>query len=794
MDQAGSLTSAMFGFQVRRKGALLSGRKPISLERVITLSVLSIGLLLGTIGVFYAYWYAKASLRQSVGVTFQELARQSAENVGLLLTREVEWVEQLSALPMVRAAAREGTRVTFDAPDLKRIREDQQRYFTSMVIVDQKGQAVGDAISEATKAHYRQQPWWTVVFDEGRAWGGAVNRDEVGRWYWEVAVPIKEAGGIIIGALKVVIGREQFLDSVLRGRIGRTGHVMLLDERGTVVACTLRAPALHTILSGFRGDMVSEQAMALPHAVWDEVEIDTHQGVRGIVGLAPVHLRPDILLQGRWTLLVQQDPGEMYAPLVTLTERLALFGVAAIGLIVVLRWRLARRIAQPLNALMQRMQTLDLPYEFCHQTAPPPCGIEEIDGLAACFDDLAVRLNQVAQESRQHVHELEEANREIARSEEHYRMLWNHSLHLRLLVDSEGTIRDLNRHGEIKLWRPAASLLGKPVYSLFRVEDQSRLRGLLAEVFAGGKEQAAGEWLVPAPTGDVFVMEVDLVPLEKSGEVDAVMVQLTDLTEKKHMQEQLLHSERLASLSQFASMFAHDIRNPLVGIKKTLELLSDRKESDENRLQQWCADMRFTIDLLLGMINDMLDVYQESYSGLPLLRSTVSLRTLADEVTHLFRTEAEAAQVAFHIDMPKADIQLKADGRRLLRVLINLVHNALKFSLPGGTITVTVREEPPTPHRQRLQGDEVHVVTIQVADEGPGIAHEDLPHVFELFFKKRDAGDIRTGRGLGLHFCRLVMEAHGGRIRAENRASGGAVFSLLLPARQEVYAGQSADC
>ena len=84
--------------------------------------------------------------------------------------------------------------------------------------------------------------------------------------------------------------------------------------------------------------------------------------------------------------------------------------------------------------------------------------------------------------------------------------------------------------------------------------------------------------------------------------------------------------------------------------------------------------------------------------------------------------------------------------------------------------------------------------TIQVADEGPGIAPEDLPHVFEMFFRKKDPGDIRIGRGLGLHFCRLVVEAHRGRIRAENRSSGGAVFSVELPLSQEVYAGHVTDC
>ena len=97
----------------------------------------------------------------------------------------------------------------------------------------------------------------------------------------------------------------------------------------------------------------------------------------------------------------------------------------------------------------------------------------------------------------------------------------------------------------------------------------------------------------------------------------------------------------------------------------------------------------------------------------------------------------------------------------------------------------TDTESPGTPSSQTI---------IQVADEGPGIAPEDLPHVFEMFCRRKDPGDIRIGRGLGLHFCRLVVAAHRGKIRAENRASGGAVFSVELPLNQEAYAGHIADC
>jgi len=391
------------------------------------------------------------------------------------------------------------------------------------------------------------------------------------------------------------------------------------------------------------------------------------------------------------------------------------------------------------------------------------------------------------------VADLERANQELVISEEHYRMLWDHSTDTRLLVNEEGVIQDVNRRGETKLWTPADRLIGTKVEDLFREEDRARLRRLLEGVIVTKKEEPAGEMRMPSPAGGTLIMEVDLVPVENAGSLVAVMVQLSDLTEKKRLEEQLIRSERLASLSQFASMFAHDIRNPLVGIKKTLELLGQDEGSQPDAQRQRRDDMRFTIDLLLGMINDMLDVYQESYSGLPLLTSMVSVNSLVADVVQLFRTEATAKRITFHLEMPEDDVAMTADRRRLLRVLINLVHNALKFSPQGGKIFVTVHTEARECTGRESRGTSSSQATIQVADEGPGMAPEDLPHLFEMFFRKKDPGDIRNGRGLGLHFCRLVVAAHQGRIWAENRSSGGAVFSVELPLNQEAYAGHIAD-
>ena len=768
-------------------------RKQVSLQRSITLSVLSIGLLSGAFGLAYAYWQTKHSFREAIGLGFQELARQSADKVGLILEKEIGWVERLSSLPQVREAVREGTRLTFDQQVLERWKESQRPYFRSLEIFDRRGRSVGGAVGENTKTQYSRQPWWPVVFEQRRLWVGNLRLDEKGDGDLEIAVPIVDEAGTVLGAIKAVIEKDQLLTSVLRSRIGETGHVMLIGPKGTVLACPLLPPGRHTALIGPLKDSLAS-ILTPPDAAWVEVQDDAHGQEGGIVGFAPVALRPNIAQAEMWSILVRQDPNEAYAPLRLLLWKLVAFGMLVFVVVALLRWRLGRRIVQPINALVERVQRLGQQSGEKLMMATQSAGIVEIDTLAASFDELTERLERTSQERERYVGELERANQELAISEEHYRMLWDHSTDTRLLVNEKGILQAVNRRGEMKLGAPADRLIGTKVEDLFRVEDRARLRRLLETVIVTKKEEPAGEMRMPSTTEGALIMDVDLVPVENAGLPVAVMVQLNDLTEKKRLEEQLIRSERLASLSQFASMFAHDIRNPLVGIKKTLELLEHDEGSQLATQRQWWDDMRLTIDLLLGMINDMLDVYQESYSGLPLLASTVSVNSLVADVVQLFRPEAAAKRIAFHLEMPEEDVVMTADRRRLLRVLINLVHNALKFSPEGGQITVTVHAKARGCTGSESRGTSSSQAAIQVADEGPGIAPEDLPHLFEMFGRRKDPGDIRMGRGLGLHFCRLVVEGHRGRILAENRSSGGAVFSVELPLNQEAYAGHIADC
>src|SRR5262249_33324536 len=279
-------------------------------------------------------------------------------------------------------------------------------YFQSLVILDRRGRSVGGGARENTREYYSRQPWWPVVFEQRRLWVGKLRLDEKGYGDLEIAVPIVDESGAVLGAINAVIEKGQLLTSVLRSRIGSTGHAMLIGPQGTVLACTLLPPGQHTTLLGPLRDSLTP-GVSLPETAWMEVQNDAHGQGGGIVGFASVSLRPSIVQAETWSILVRQDPNEAYAPLRLLMWKLVGFGLLVFAVVALLRWRLGRRIVRPINALVERVQLLGQQSDAKPVMAMESAGVVEIDTLAASFDELAERLERTSRERKQYVAELE---------------------------------------------------------------------------------------------------------------------------------------------------------------------------------------------------------------------------------------------------------------------------------------------------------------------------------------------------------------------------------------------------
>jgi len=235
---------------------------------------------------------------------------------------------------------------------------------------------------------------------------------------------------------------------------------------------------------------------------------------------------------------------------------------------------------------------------------------------------------------------------------------------------------------------------------------------------------------------------------------------------------------------QMTADIAHELRTPLTIIKGRLEGLQDGVYSPT-------AD---EVDRLLGetallerLIEDLRLLALAEAGQLPLYREPLDPLDLLESARSAFAGQAEAQGVALHIEAAGDLPQIDADPQRMAQVLANLVANALRYTPEGGSITLdaTTDHRPPNTNQvgeHSVVGRQSSVVTLTVSDTGRGIAPEDLPHVFDRFYR---ADRSRTrgsgGAGLGLAITRQIVAAHGGLIWAESELGYGTTISIALP-------------
>jgi two-component system, OmpR family, sensor histidine kinase BaeS len=205
----------------------------------------------------------------------------------------------------------------------------------------------------------------------------------------------------------------------------------------------------------------------------------------------------------------------------------------------------------------------------------------------------------------------------------------------------------------------------------------------------------------------------------------------------------------------------HELRTPLTVIQGNLEgMLDGVYPADE-------ANLRSLLDetnVLSKLVEDLRTLALAESGALQLKREPTDLANLIHDTLSAFRPQAQAAGVTLGVDAAEDLSTLELDPGRMRQVLSNLLANALRYTPCGGQVRVAC-----TRTGNRLQLD--------VQDSGPGIPPDDLPHIFERFYKSTDSG----GMGLGLAIAKHLVEAHGGTIRAESEMGKGTTIRIELP-------------
>lgn len=239
----------------------------------------------------------------------------------------------------------------------------------------------------------------------------------------------------------------------------------------------------------------------------------------------------------------------------------------------------------------------------------------------------------------------------------------------------------------------------------------------------------------------------------------------------------------------FISNVSHELRTPLASLKALTETLRDGALEDPPAAERFLNSMETEIDALTQMVQELLELSRiESGQAALRLRAAAAAEIVVPPVERL-QAQAERAELTLTLELAGDTPPVLADVERVQLVVTNLVHNAIKFTPPGGSITVRSRTgrdgDIPSSARQTrpLVSGGWPVVIVDVIDSGAGIPARDLPRVFERFYKA-DRARGSGGAGLGLSIARHLVESHGGHIWVESREGVGSTFSFSLPAAE----------
>lgn len=298
-------------------------------------------------------------------------------------------------------------------------------------------------------------------------------------------------------------------------------------------------------------------------------------------------------------------------------------------------------------------------------------------------------------------------------------------------------------------------------------------------LFAGGIAMILGYFLSSTVTGrirrlDQAAKEIQAgnlsvrIPVNGNDEVAGLARTFNQMAAK--LQEADSNQQALESMRRDLVAWAgHDLRTPLTGVRVLVEALADGVISDPDTSKRYLQQARKQIDHLSLLIDDLFQVSQMDAGGIKLDLESASLTDLLSDTLEGFSGLAEKQNIGLSGHAGPGIDPIRIDVQRIGRVLNNLVDNALRYTPAGGTVSVQA---------ELVQGS----VRVMVQDNGEGISAEDLPHVFDRFYRgEKSRSQATGGSGLGLAIAKGIVEAHGGQIWAESQPGQGTRINFSLP-------------
>ncbi len=355
-----------------------------------------------------------------------------------------------------------------------------------------------------------------------------------------------------------------------------------------------------------------------------------------------------------------------------------------------------------------------------------------------------------------------EINKRLVESEHRLRILFEDAPDAYCLIDVEGRLMDANRAAEALTGYRREEAIGKSLFEMHLFPENSVIEARkILERSVRGEATGPGELQIIQRDGKIIDTEIRTFPTRIEDRVH-ILVIVRDITERKRIQENLMVTDRLASIGELSAGLAHELNNPLTSVVGFSDLLLEKQLPDDIRenIQFMNREARRTSEVVKNMLT-----FARKH---PALKQLIDINEVITRVLDVRAYEHSVSNIRV-VKRLSADLPaINGDFFQLQQVILNIVINAeyyMKEAHGSGMLTVT---------SERVDT----YVRLAIADDGPGIAPDNLRRIFDPFFTTKPVG---KGTGLGLSICYGVISEHNGRLYAESVPGKGATFIIELP-------------
>jgi len=562
-----------------------------------------------------------------------------------------------------------------------------------------------------------------------------------------VATPVADPNGNKMGVLIINLHADILLEQIQQMANARQGTAYLLDNQGHYLSRSAGGEP-----RGFSMEPIEKLGNIFPASVARNLVQNgpsPNLGEGWIVAHAPIDFAPKAIAEnskGNWRIALAFPQQELFFAIVNLYY---LYAVLLVALVVtaVGGYALSRRLLQPLEDLSNETDAI-ANGDFSRRVSV--IGHDEIAALGSKFNSMANRLQRSSETIVAHRERLEEEVRARTNELEQERA----SLEAVIEHTADG-ILSVDRWGAIRLFNPAANRLfgGNPIQL-----------GSQLQLFWPQWAEIATEALKGQLRCDLQLPE-QVISLAVTPTTVGFIVVARDVSheraiqdERRELDRQMFQMEKLTTLGELAMGLAHEIGNPLAGMKAVAQAMQYEEDIPPGLIEA-LKRLESEVDRLSGFLRS----FHGFAAPQAMLSEPCSLGQILDDVLFWTRKDAKSCDVFFVLNGVATLSPLSADPHQLKQVFLNLLINAVHALPNGGTVTIDTTAE-------------ARFAKIQICDTGVGIEPALLKRIFEPFFTTR-----REGTGLGLAIVRKIVLQHGGTIEAHSTVGHGTCFTMHWP-------------